>query len=322
LKEKKRDRTVSYRGCRPAISEFHRRKTVLSCFLAALVLVAGTTAFAQPATTEPTSTSAPSAEGLIPREHAADPAYGWRLLESVHDGVYSFDDPAFYWFCRYVKDYADAATFTIAAGESPVPWKFLMERPSDYRGQLVVVEGTLLSRPPFEVSGLGREGIGRLYECELGQGGTKAICSVICIENPESIPIRSSVRAKGYFIKYRTFTLQTPGQRTTPGEVGAGPLIVARRLELAPVAATPADWSVWRPGGSSWLIIVIAAMAVAWLFLRRAARRPLSSASSRHPPSAGETTLLEGDFAWLTDDREVQGEEDNGERSDTAEPRT
>jgi hypothetical protein len=271
------------------------------------MLVLAPAGFAQPDSAGG-PTSRPAGQPVALDEKTADLAHGRRLLEGVRDGAFSFDDPAFYWFCRYVKDHADPAAFTVAEADAAVPWKFLMERPSDYRRQLVVVEGTLLSRPAFTVEGLGREDLGRLYECELGEGGTRAICSVICVESPESLPIRSRVRAKGFFLKYRVFTLQTPGKPADSTNAGAGPLIVARRLEEAPAAAAPVvDWSVWKPGAGTGLVAAIAALAVVWLLLRRAARRPLQGAALRRPPSATHVTPSEGDFDWLTEERGGEG---------------
>jgi len=224
---------------------------------------------------------------------AGDLAHGRRLLEDVRDNVFSFDDPAFYWFCRYVKEHADPADFEITEAASPTPWKFLMERPSDYRGQLVVIEGVLMSRPTFDVSGFGREGLGRLHQCELAEVGTRSLCAVITIDEPTDIPIRSRVRAKGYFIKVR-------GYQTNAGESGAGPLLVALRLESAqPSSFTAKDLTDGRLGGHTWVIVGTALLAVFWLVLRRSTRRATPGKAKR-PWSAAEQTTSDQDFDWLT----------------------
>ncbi|HVP10499.1 MAG TPA: hypothetical protein VMV94_04835, partial [Phycisphaerae bacterium] len=105
---------------------------------------------------------------------AEDLTEGRRLLEGVHDNVFSFDDPAFYWFCRHVEQEADASLFSIRPDESPTPWKYLLERPGDYRGGLIVVEGLVQAIHAYEVSN--RSGLGTLYQCELSEMGTRAFC--------------------------------------------------------------------------------------------------------------------------------------------------
>jgi hypothetical protein len=224
-----------------------------------------------------------------------DLAHAAKLLEDVRDNVFSFDDPAFYWFCRYVASgKADAA---LAGKESPesLPWSMLIERPSDYRGKPVVIEGTLQSARAFDVTN--REGLGRLYQCELSETGTHALCTVICTQEPAEVPLRSRVRVKGYFIKVRAY-------QTSAGESGAGPLIVARNLHLltSPAAGPP------RSGSSTalnrWLIPGIALLAILWLWLRRAATRR-SAARESHlsgRPGARAATGTDDDFAWLPSD--------------------
>jgi hypothetical protein len=242
---------------------------------------------------------------------ADDLAEGRRLLEGVRDNVFSFDDPAFYWFCRYVQQEADASAFSIRSDESPTPWKYLLERPGDYRGGLVVVEGLLQTVHAYDVSN--RPGIGTLYQCELSEVGTRAFCTVVVVQEPGEIPLRSRVRAKGYFIKVRAF-------QTSGGEGGSGPLIVARSLELA---RAPAG-SLWDRGadgaGSStwwntrsatfWLVPGTAGLAIVWLILRRSARAARGDGKRRLPDASGHITReSDEDFDWLT---KGGGEKDEG----------
>jgi len=137
------------------------------------------------------------ARGQQPSQPDADDlADGLRLLEDVRDNVFSFDDPAFYWFCQYVR--RQPATTNTAADEPPLPWRFLFERPSDYRGRVILVQGILQSRQTYELTN--RPGVETLHQCELSDPTTRAICTVVSIDDPGEIPIRSLVRASGYFI--------------------------------------------------------------------------------------------------------------------------
>lgn len=221
-------------------------------------------------------------------------AQGRRLLEGVRDGVFSFDDPGFYWFCRYVKQHRDPSEFAVTAADSPIPWRFLLERPSDYRGQLVTVEGILQSRPVFIQTSPMRGDLDRLTQCELSESGTRSFCTVITTDEAEDTPVHSRVRAKGYFIKVRGYT-------TDAGETGAGPLIVARRLE---VVRTPSSGLTEGPPGlpglSKAIMIATAALAVIWLLLRRGLRPPAQHAVSAWPRKTDDSAPSENDFDWMT----------------------
>src|SRR5262245_31260954 len=66
-----------------------------------------------------------------------DMEFGLRLLSGVRDNVLSFDDPAFYWFCRFVQRADGQLALEPTSIDAPLPWKHLLERPGDYRGRPV-----------------------------------------------------------------------------------------------------------------------------------------------------------------------------------------
>jgi hypothetical protein len=257
-------------------------------------------------------------------------AHARLLLHDVRDNVFSFDDEAFYEFCRYVRDHVPPAVSPMEASAPAVPWKFMLERPSDYRGRLVTIEGVLQARTAFEVSGPGREGIGRLYQCELSDQGTRSLCAAITVDDPQDIPIRSRVRAKGFFIKVRSYT-------TNAGDWGAGPLLVARRLELIepPSSALPDVFSGWAIGLTE-VCVATAVLALVWLALRRAVRRtrsPGTPVRGRSRPGhmgvygadhaglpseqAAAGSSAEGDYDWLTKRPESETREQGDEFPDS-----
>lgn len=216
-----------------------------------------------------------------------------KLLEDVRDNVFSFDEPAFYWFCRYVHEgKADAVLDDVWTGEA-LPWKMLMERPSDYRGKPVVIEGFLQTCHAFDVSN--RQGLGRLYQCELADVNTRALCAVVCTLDPTNMPLRSRVRAKGFFIKVRAY-------QTTSGETGAGPLIVAKKLQLI----TPPASGI--PGGGPrgildrWMIPAVVVLVLVWIGLRRRAGRARAMPSASRSKTEGSNDS-DDDFDWLSQDR-------------------
>lgn len=227
--------------------------------------------------------SAPAADS------AGDPlAEGKRLLEGVRDGAFSFDDPAFYWFCRYVHSHPPPIEPADRASGQPLNWKVLLERPSDYRGQLVTIEGVVLSYQAHDVTN--RPDLPRLYQMELSQVAGPLLCSLVLTEDPGDIPLRSVVKAQGYFIKIRGF-------RARDGAEGSSPLIVANSLsELRTPAARIANPLENRL--SSWLVGGIVAMAMIWFFMRRRLR-------SVEPHAGGPGARVRAgspsdrDFDWL-----------------------
>ncbi len=249
-------------------------------FLLGVALVAGLIE-ARTSRAGQTPTSAPIA--------ALDIAEGRRLLESVEDNVYSFDDPAFYWFCRYAA--AEPEPFALTDADRPLPWQFLLERPGDYRGRLIVVEGTLRRRLEFRVPD--RFGDTPLYQSELSDRDTRGFCTVITTTDPANVPLRSRVRVKGCFIKVRAY-------RASDGTVGAGPLLVARKLEVTDAATS----GFRRKPRGGWpartLVAGTALLAIIWLVARRRVGRSLRADSRRTVPSSNAGNS-DHDFDWLLD---------------------
>lgn len=221
-----------------------------------------------------------------------DRAHGQRLLEAVRDGVFSFDDPAFYWFCRYSQTEEGGRLLADADCAAPQPWKLILERPGDYRGAAVVIEGVVQSKYQYDVPN--REGIGRLAQLELSDPASRSLCALVLTQDPGAVPVRSRVCVKGFFIKVR-------GYRTTQGEEGAGPLLVARALTSVQPPATGASPRSSEAEALNWLIGGVAAMALIWYVLRRGFGRairaaPMAKSGSRSPPT-------DADFDWIAGSR-------------------
>lgn len=230
---------------------------------------------------------------VAPRAAAADELAD--ALRGVQDHVFTFDDTAFYLLCRRAAT-EDSVAFNDPAAKQTVPWQFLLERPSDYRGRLVCVEGVLRGRQGFTVGGLGREGLGTLHQCELFERGTKAVCTIIAVRDPAAIPLHARVRALGFFLKVRAF-------RDLAGETGFAPLLVARELTCVSAprgiaqAMSSDRWSLLNVRRPLTVVSWTALLVCAGLLIRgwRRARR-------LHPVrrSAGEPAGAD-DFDWLED---------------------
>lgn len=233
-----------------------------------------------------------------PADSADPPAEGRRLLEDVKDGVFSFDDPAFYWFCRYV----DSHEIEAKANDAPVAWTTLAERPSDFRGQLVTIEGVVQSLAAHDVTN--RPDVPRLYQLQLSNRASSQLCTLVVTKDPGEVPMRSLVRARGYFIKIRGF-------RTKGGDEGAGPLVVAASLAEVRAPAGP-TLTLHEYRLPTWLVGGVAAMALIWFVLRRRLS-PIGRGGGKALVRSNKTTQTDRDFDWLDeidpDTRDLGGRE-------------
>lgn len=264
-------------------SQSLRKKRLIAPLAAALALNFCSHSGAQ------TTPDPDASEGNQTASHQAEDGFARArmLLNDIRDNVFSFDHPAFYRFRNHVKADPDTVKYEVVDDDKALPWSFLLERPSDYRGELVLIEGKLLKRhPPYKLPE--HRGKGLWYQYELGRGDTRAVCTVIATEEEQKIPIRSEVRAKGYFIMVRAF-------KTDSGETSAGPLLVARRLEYISPPGLIMDKA---PGIYTWLAGATAVLAVVWLMLRRGLRSSASKSDSTLR-SAKHKHESDDDFDWL-----------------------
>ncbi len=274
-----------------------------------LLAVSGSLWAQQPGSKPATSNAAAIESIVFP---AQVPAEGARLLDDVRDGVFSFDDPAFYWICRFVDDRLHAiarnptadtpdeigqdasATARSSEPDTSVPWRHLIERPADYRGRAVTIEGLVLRSSAYDVTN--RPGLNRLYQFELAESDTQAICTIVMTRDPGPWPNRTRVRIGGYFVKVRSF-------QTNGGETGVGPLLVGFSCEPLRMPRTGI------PGYSSdssspyrWLYWAVTALAVIWFVMRGRLRRQRRQSSRAGGGSTQERAeASEEDLRWLLD---------------------
>lgn len=216
------------------------------------------------------------------------------MFDQVVDGTFSFDDEAFYWLCEHVRSSAARQELLAAVSESPTPIRQLMERPADFRGRPVVVEGVLRSREEYEIRA--RPELGRLTQLELSVPDSRAIVTIVCMERAASLSIGLPVRATGYFLKSRMF-------RTTDGQSGVGVVVVTSGMvgPAPPTDRTPErSGGVWA-AGERWLVAGIAALVVAWIGLRRRSRQsPRRVQVGRNDRTArAAVDANDRDFEWM-----------------------
>jgi len=234
----------------------------------------------------------------MPSAQAEVLAEGRRLLADIEDYTFTFDHPGFYWMCGVVRSYPDLLS-NAACREDLTPWQYLLERPSDYRGRRVCIEGVILQvKDAFRIAD--RPELGTLYQIELGQVGSNAVATVVLTEKPLASNRKTQIRLPALFIKARRF------QSADAGE-GAGPLLVGRSFEIVKESSTkssqvgngagriaPTNLLMWLAGSTLIMAFLFAALR------RGLGRQPETTPLPVHPnrPNDGVTGTAE-DFEWL-----------------------
>ncbi len=239
-----------------------------------------------------------SANDDTPSAQAEVLAEGRRILASIEDYTFTFDHPGFYWMCGALRSYPDIFDDDTCAAET-TPWQYLLERPSDYRGRQVCIEGVILQvKDAFRIAD--RPELGTLYQIELGQSGSNAVATIVLTEKPPTSSRKSHIRLPALFIKARRF-------RAADGGEGAGPLLVGRSFEIVK-AASAGSSQVGNESeriSTTTLLVWLAGSTLIMAFVFAALRRGLGQRSDATPLPAASTRRDEGvtgtaeDFEWL-----------------------
>jgi len=228
-----------------------------------------------------------------------------QLLADVRDLTPNFDEPAFY----ALLDLAAAesvASSQSAAARSPspeIPWTFLTERPTQYRGRRITIEGVVESSIACDITP-GNTGPSdhshRVIQTELSVYREARLITLVTVGDSDPAPIHDCVRATGWFLKVRQF-------RTASGGWSYAPLIVAPRWERISCVEFAGPKKARGPSGGRVgnITIAISVLLVAWWVLRRwsASSRPAASAGPSSPASRSQgqppPAATDEDFDWL-----------------------
>jgi hypothetical protein len=183
-----------------------------------------------------------------------------QALTTIEDFTYDFDHPAYYRLLEFVQNSPQAPGF---AGE-PIAvndWRTLIERPADYRGLPVTVEG-VVGRNKDPYTHTRHPELRPVSQVELSRPDQPATCTIVFTQDVCDIPVGSTIRVTGYFAKINRF----PRQAAEPGLsaliVASGPNQVSR------AAVRPAAGPDWR-----WMMLAVVCGLVITVFMLRRARR-------------------------------------------------
>lgn len=217
-------------------------------------------------------------------------------LSTIQDFTYDFDQPAYYHLLAFVQNNRQAPGFAV----QPITvddWRVFVERPADYRGLPVTVEGTVgRNKDPYTHAR--HPELCPVSQVELSRPDQAATCTLIFTQDTTDIPVGSTIRATGYFVKINRF----PRQGSEPGVsaliVASGPSQLSR---AAARAAQPApDWR-WM------MLAVLGGLVITVLMLRRARRFRRHDLRELRPDTEPRANLAADLAAWA--EREGLGDE-------------
>lgn len=239
-----------------------RRRRFLT---AAAIAAAGVLPVAMGRAAEPPPTSQAVEE--LPPELLA-------LLAGVEDFTYDHDHPAYYALLAYVKN------SPLAPGHAREPivvedWRELLERPADYRGLPITVEGVIgRNKDPF--THRRHPELGLAWRVELRRADQAATCTVIFTNDVSDLPLGATIRVTGYFLKINRYPTKSKEAGLAALLVAPGPttvsLLGAGSLDEGP------DWR--------WMVAAVVAGLVVTFYLlwrtQRGTRRDVRKLRATH----------------------------------------
>lgn len=189
------------------------------------------------------------------------PAALTALLAQVVDNRPNFDHPAYYELVRFVRE--SAAPPEAIAPQHPInDWTLLAERPSEFRGELVTIRGTIGRNKSHRYTGQYAE-LGQLWQLELSSNDQPMSMTVICTDDVSDLPIHGEIIISGYYLMLRQY-------QTTSGKTRYGGLMVARGpTSVATGSDLPAQRRT-RP--ELWIGSIVIGLLIAVVLMRRGHR--------------------------------------------------
>jgi hypothetical protein len=227
-------------------------------------------------------------------------------LATVEDFSFSFAQPGFYAVLKYLRaggtapDAADPITVS--------DWRALLERPADFRGVPIVVEGRVGRNSAWRHISEPHRDLGMLWQIELSRPDQPIACTLILSEPADDIPIGATIRVAGYFVLIRQYYDASNRVRQAALLVGRGPTIVSTRA--APQQASPSN--LWI----GLIVVLTAGLLIAWLLLRRSVKRASQGASSLEASRPAPFSLADDLAKWTREEQTTDKEQQRGTNPD------
>jgi len=215
-------------------------------------------------------------------------------LEESDDFSFDFAQPGFYAVLQHLTTTREPPGHARGALEID-DWTVLLERPADFRGLPVTIEGVVGRNKPWRFEREEHRHLGTVWQLELWRRDQPIAATVILASDASDIPLGATIRVTGYFVMMRQYYSPTKRLRQAALLVAHGPTLVSQ-----PVARTGT-----RPT-SNWIVGVLvaatAAMVVVWILLRRSVGRTRKATQSLRASGPAPVSLADDLAAWATEE--------------------
>jgi hypothetical protein len=194
------------------------------------------------------------------------PAAVMKELRDIEDFSLRFDQPGYYAVLEFVRG-SDIPIGSHATPTEVPDWQALVERPSEYRGLPVTIEGVVGHTTNYQFTDpVRRKRFGTMWQIELKhpRRGVPTACTVVFTENADEAGVGSTIRATGYFVMVRRYERSDRTLANAILLVARSPAMIARDAPVEP-PDRGMNW-IWVVGA------VLAAMVVFWIIVRTSAR--------------------------------------------------
>ena len=212
-------------------------------------------------------------------------------LAQVQDFTFNFDQPGFY----AVLDFVAHSPHSPGFAQGPIEvqdWRQFLERPSDFRGRPVTVEGVVgHNKDPYTLPS--HPALGPVGQIELSRADQPITCTLILTGSAIDIPLGAAVTVTSYFVMVRQYYGPSGRVQQAALLVAPGPTAISTRTPRVTESGGP-DWR-WVTGA------LVLGLLLTWVVLRHYARggtRDVRTLRASHEPPVS----LADDLAKWADD--------------------
>lgn len=182
-------------------------------------------------------------------------------LQDVHDFSFDLGQPGLYALLEYLKSPAAPSPAQMDS-EAIDDWSVLVERPRDFRGRVVTINGVVGRNSAWRMLDDAHAGLGHVWQLEVRGERQAYPCTVLLSGDATDIPIGATIRVNGYFCFVRQYRGESGQVWQAPVVVGVGPSEVARGSAQRPLRTSDAAYA------AGWLISIGVGLAAIFLGLR------------------------------------------------------
>jgi hypothetical protein len=215
-------------------------------------------------------------------------------LDGIEDFSFSFAQPGFYAVIEHLK------TTSSSPGHVRLPlevddWGVLLERPADFRGLPVTIEGVVGRNKPWRFEQEEYRRLGTVWQLELWRADQPITATLILTNDASDIPLEATIRVTGYFVMIRQYYSRTNRIRQAALLLADGPTVVSRAIART---STPSRLNLFI----GLVVALTAALLVIWIVLRRSVARTRHATPALRASSHAPVSLADDLATWAAEE--------------------